>query len=175
MINQLINLRFLSVPQTACCAARGYCQQRPHKYPSAPHRRGPSRPHPEVCSHQGLVPPVLLAAQGAWRAPQHRQRPRMRTLLASSPAKLDGRASLPCHGVCGQKDAPRQGLGWPQQVPGFLLCKWSGQPVAPGNNASFCLFLEGTQEKRAAKNGWTFCGRLLVTFPVRFCSSEGCR
>ena len=160
------------MPQTTCCATWGYHKQWPHECLPAPHRRGPSWPHVEVWCHRCLshLKPLAkpleddLAGPVPWRA---------------------GTAVLAClvTGLGGRRMLLGKGCGGPSGSSGSLLCKWAGgpwlcwpprQPVAPGN-ASFCLCLEGTQQKRAAKSRWTFYGQLLVTFPAQFFWSEECR
>lgn len=107
------------------------------------------------------------------------------TKLLAKPSDEDLAGCIPCRaGVAvlgclagGRRILIGKGCGGPSGSPENLLHKWAGgpglcwppwQPIAP-SNACFYWYLERMQQKRAAKSGWTFYSRLLVTFPAPFC------
>ena len=119
---------------------------------------------------QGLQPP-RSGATSASCSPKCLES----TTASAKPSDEDLAGPVPCRagmavlaclavGLGGRRMLLGKGCGGPSGSPGSLLCKWTRgpglcwppqQPIAPGN-ASFCLCLEGTQQKRAAKSGLTF-------------------
>lgn len=140
------------------CARRGHWEQRSPN--TSPLKSDPN---------QGLQSPTGDSCRA--KCPESANKPLERGHCSPCPLKSWGGNAFP--GGWGKENAPRWGVlapvsPWANGLAGPGLC-WSPQ------SASFCRCLEGTQQQRAAKSGWTLYGRLLVALPTRFCWFKGCR